>query len=396
MKACQFYTFTSDIEVDFNSDTKIVMEYIKNYFRQRKIIFKHRGQEFALMNKPHWLFAFLFSFYFFQTTYADIAPSPIRVQGIYTNNECKIKMVSELVNIQLFRDSSAVFCTFQLQNMSDSISLEIGFPVMNFFYWSTSQYTLKDKERFNIYVNNRLYSKDQIQVPLPMKNIFSQYMNASQVEKEYLIKLDSINNRYGTMTKRRGIVYPNSENAKAAFEAQKKLWEWKDSKSSINSNLWHQFDSLMKEGNYPWYVWNVHFDSLEKKTIKVEYYLPCGMGYGDKYRYFNYLLETGEGWADDIDTAEINILIKDFALSRIDSVSPAGFAKTKKDKMLQWILTDLEPTKEDNIYLEYSFGWSKFKFWYYRKFKYWVNPVNWIRRAKYKRNSDFNRTTRYV
>lgn len=170
----------------------------------------------------------------------------------------------------------------------------------------------------------------------------------------------------------------------------RKLWKSRDSLPYFGSELWSQFDSLMKSGNYPWYIWNVHFKKKDLRQIKVTYFLPCGKGYGDRYRYFKYLLHTGAGWYGKIDTAKINIQIMDFSLAKIDSVSPSNYYKDKKENTYRWLFTDLEPTEKDDIYLEYSFGWKKFKYWYYKKFRYYINPRVWISRHKYKQQNKNN------
>jgi len=78
----------------------------------------------------------LTTIYLCNTAFADIAPNPIVVKSVFTTDSCKIRMLSEIVIANLYRDSAKVECVFELVNYGGSITIEIGFPEMNFQYWS--------------------------------------------------------------------------------------------------------------------------------------------------------------------------------------------------------------------------------------------------------------------
>ena len=109
----------------------------------------------------------------------------------------------------------------------------------------------------------------------------------------------------------------------------------------------------MKKGDFPWYVWNVHFEKNEQKTIKVEYSLPAGKGYGSDYRYFKYLLETGAGWYGLIEQAEIELKLHEIKQKTLEEILPRGYQMDPIGNIVKWNLTNLEPTNDDNIYLRY-------------------------------------------
>src|SRR5690554_1206362 len=64
--------------------------------------------------------------------YADIAPNPIVIKWIYTIDSCKIQMTQEYVYADLYNDSAIVECAFELLNLGDSTTIQVGFPEMNF------------------------------------------------------------------------------------------------------------------------------------------------------------------------------------------------------------------------------------------------------------------------
>ena len=121
----------------------------------------------------------LFILYFlsFSPLFADIAPNPIMIHGIYTVNDCKIQMVSEYVFADLYNDSAKVECTFNLLNFGDATEIQIGFPEMNFQYWSIGEYSPTDKGIFKIYVDGKLLNENDIKVPAQMENIYQKYMS---------------------------------------------------------------------------------------------------------------------------------------------------------------------------------------------------------------------------
>lgn len=318
--------------------------------------------------------------------WADIAPNPIEVKGIYTLDNCKVQMVREHVFANLYNDSAYVECTFEMLNHGDSVTIEVGFPEMAFQYWGFGPYDVSDKMVFGIYVDDKLLSESEIKVPKEMESIYERFKYISFIESEYKRKRDSIytaNN--AVMSKKGNMEFPSKGDYDASNQAFKELYKWRDNEPNFDSELYLEYDKQMKKGNFPWYVWDVHFGRDERKTIKVSYNLPSGMGYGANYRYFKYILETGAGWFGPIEQANINLQLHDIDIKKIEEVSPAGYQIDKTGKKVSWQLNNLEPTREDDIYVQYynpkeRREWNRYKL--KRKlagrFRF-LNPVNWFR-----------------
>jgi hypothetical protein len=303
--------------------------------------------------------------------FADIAPNPIIVKGIYTVDSCKIQMVTESVFAEIYNDSAKVECTFVLHNLGDSTTIQVGFPEMNFQYWSIGQYNENDKANFEISVNDRQLSEEDIKVPADLEDVYSKYMYVHFIEREYKRKFDSISSL-------------NSPTRQEFWDALDSLHQWRESKPYFGSDLWLEFDTQVKKGNFPWYVWDMYFEENEKKVIKVVYSLPSGMGYGTNYRYFKYILETGAGWYGVIEKADIKLQFNDIKIENIEEISPNGFQFDKEQKTITWHFVNLQPTSEDDIYIRY-FNTKERKNWekYQKKrkraiFLQKLNPVNWF------------------
>lgn len=274
---------------------------------------------------------------------ADIAPNPIVVKGIYTNSECKIRMVSEVVSVTMSNDSSYVECVFEMLNYGDSTTIEVGFPVMNFHYFSLYQYSENDRANFNIYVDGNILSEDDIKVPQELEDVYREYVRIDAIDKQYKEKTDSLFSVYEMDAKKSGF--------RSAWDS---LEHWRNTMPQLSSELRNRFDEKIKDGKYPWYVWNVSFEKDEKKYIKVTYSLPSGSGHSHKYRYFKYLLSTGAGWYKDIGKADVTIKLEnDIRLKNIEEISPAGYTINKAERTITWSFTSLEPTVDHDIYIQY-------------------------------------------
>lgn len=328
----------------------------------------------------------LIGFLIIGKAYADIAPNPIVVKGIYTIDSCKIQMTQEYVYADLYNDSAIVECTFEMQNLADSTTIQIGFPEMNFQYWSMGDYAENDKANFRIYVDGRVLTEKEIGVPTELDSVYNTYMYVYYIEKEYRRKMDSIYMANNVIVKENGTEkYQTTESYQALRVAMDDLYDWRETKPHLGSDLWREFDTQMKKGNFPWYVWNVHFDKNEKNIIKIVYSLPSGQGYGSDYRYFKYILETGSGWHGLIEKADIELRLHDIKMGTIEEISPKGYQINTADKIIKWNLKDIEPTKEDDIYVRY-YNPTERKHWknYQKKRKRairfrFLNPVNWFR-----------------
>jgi len=288
----------------------------------------------------------------FNQLVADVAPNPIVVNGIYTVDDCKVQMTSEFVFADVYNDSAKVECTFILENFGDATEIQIGFPEMNFQYWSMGEYTPTDKGNFRIYVDERLLTEKDIQVPIEMDSIYRKYMSVYHFDKEYQRKRDSIYAANGIKEKGIRTIYPPGTYQRTE-KALEELFEWRESKPRLGSELWDEFKEQQEKGKFPWYVWTVKFDKQAKRQIKVVYSMPSGLGYGGDYRYFNYILETGSGWYKSIGKAVIKLQLHDIDIKTIEQVSPSLFSIDSTQKTIQWTFTDLEPTDQDDIYLRY-------------------------------------------
>jgi hypothetical protein len=284
--------------------------------------------------------------------WTDIAPNPIILKSIMTNVDCEIQMVNETVDIYLYKDSSFVSCTFNMLNHGDSLTLPIGFPVMNFFHWNIGFYDINDKDRFEIYVDDVKLDKNDIQVPERMKYSYDKYMRVMKADEEYKRKEDSLKTKYGVIEKRNKTIYPKGNYA-AYNKAYSKIYQWRQTQPHFDGNLFTEFDSLIGKGDYAWYIWKVNFKKGESKTIKVNYMVPSGVGYGAEYRYMKYLLSTGAGWKDKINKAEINIKLVNVKTKHIETISPSNHKVDKADKIISWTFFDLEPTVDNDIYIRY-------------------------------------------
>ncbi len=318
--------------------------------------------------------------------HADIAPNPIVVKGIYTADSCEIQMTREYVYADLYNDSAIVTCTFELLNLGDSITIQVGFPEMNFHYWSSfGHYGENDKANFRIQVDDRMLTEKEIGVPAELDSIYNAYMYIYHIEKEYKRKIDSIyKSNNVTVDKNGNDKYPSAESYRTVSAAMNDLFKWRETKPNFDSELWDAFDREMKKGNFPWYVWNVHFDKHEKKSITVAYSLPSGQGYGANYRYFKYILETGSGWHGIIEQADIELKLHDIAMKTIERISPEGYQMDTVSKVISWNLLNIEPTKEDDIYVRYynpaeRKEWKKYQRKRKRALKFrFLNPRNWF------------------
>ena len=229
-------------------------------------------------------------------------------------------------------------------------------------------------------------TEKQIGVPAELDSIYNTYMYVYYIEKEYRRKTDSIYKANNIILKENGTYkYKSTESYQIVRAAMDDLYKWRETKPYLGSDLWREFDTQMKKGNFPWYVWDVHFDKHEKKTIKIVYSLPSGQGYGADYRYFKYILETGSGWHGLIEQADIELKLHDIQMETIEEISPKGHQIDIADKIIKWNFKDIEPTKDDDIYVQY-YNPAERRNWkreqrkrkraiFFRK----INPINWFR-----------------
>ena len=318
--------------------------------------------------------------------YADIAPNPIIIKGIYTVDSCKIQMTQEYVYVDLYNDSSRVECTFELLNLGDSTTIQVGFPEMNFQYWSWGGYSYSDIRKFQIQVDNTTLTRKQIKVPDDILELYNNYMSIDSINDIFKQGRENIIKKYNISYGKRGKwKYPSINIRKKAERELDSLVNWYSTKQTDDSNLRSSLYDYVRSGINPWYVWDVHFDKNEKKTIKVVYSLPSGKGHGTEYRFFKYVLETGSGWHGLIEQAVIELKLHDIKMETIEEISPKGYQIDTTGKIIKWNLLDLEPTNDDDIYLRYyNIEERRSRELYLKKRKRAIrfrrlNPINWFR-----------------
>lgn len=300
-------------------------------------------------------FKILILFFLLLTAFSvvDIAPNPISANGIYTVKDCKIRMESEIVEVDLFPKKSKVNCKFEMLNYGDATTLEIGFPVMDFDYWDFGGYSQVDKANFKIQVDDKILSKKDIQVPKELDSVYQEFMHIYKLQKEYKLKIDSTYKSYNVRYKKNGtLIFPKKikeeEMEKTIDSINSFYWD----KTSISVDLITKFHNLTENGKFPWYVWKVSFNKNERKIIKVSYELPSGLAYKNEFRYFKYILNTGSGWYQDIGKADIILNLKGINFNEIEELKPNNYRMNKKKNSILWHFENIEPTEKDNIYLQ--------------------------------------------
>jgi hypothetical protein len=288
-------------------------------------------------------------------TVLDIAPNPISANGILTKSDAKIRMESENVQVELYKEYSIVECTFEMVNYGEKTDLEIGFPVMDFHHWSLDPYAQDDKSKFKIEVDDFQLKDSDIQVPKELDSVYKVFKKKWIMSNEYDRKMDSLYKSNNIEKRKNGtLIYPKETDYEEVNKARDSLYNIYSSSFIISGDLIAQFEKLTKEKKYPWYVWNITFEKNEKRTIKVRYRLPSGIAYRNKYRYFKYILHSGAGWYEDIGNAEITLHLNDFSLNDREKISPKGYTIDKSKNTIEWNFKNLNPTEKDDIYFQYA------------------------------------------
>ena len=101
-----------------------------------------------------------------------------------------------------------------------------------------------------------------------------------------------------------------------------------------------------------WYIYDVGFAPYEEKKIQNKYWI-INSSYSSYW--FNYILETGAQWKGNIEKIDIEIKFEDEKLIYdIGEINPSNYIFNEKNNSIEWRLSDIEPTKDDNIYINYS------------------------------------------
>lgn len=288
-------------------------------------------------------------------TIFDIAPNPISANGILTKTDTKIRMESEKVWVELYKEYSIVECAFEMVNYGQKTDLEVGFPVMDFHHWSLGTYRQDDKSNFKIEVDDFELKESDIQVPEELDSIYKVFKKKWMMSNEYDRKMDSLYKSNNIKERKNGtLIYPKEIDYEEVNKTRDSLYDFYSSSFSISLDLFTKFEELTKEKKYPWYVWNMTFEKNEKRTIKVKYRLPSGIAYRNKYRYFKYILHSGAGWFENIGKVEITLHLNDLDLNDRQEISPKGYTIDKSKKTIKWTFKNLEPTEKDDIYFQYA------------------------------------------
>jgi hypothetical protein len=132
--------------------------------------------------------------------------------------------------------------------------------------------------------------------------------------------------------------------------------------SPINKSYWHvaRRDFLGFGGYVYDDVVSVIYDDV------VLYVFPT---FSRMYRYFNYILHTGSGWYGDIKKADVILRLHEIDFDLIEKISPKGNIVNKSDKTISWQFVDIEPSKDDDIYIQYYVPKERRKYNRYQKAK---------------------------
>ena len=292
----------------------------------------------------------IFSLFVFKviSAIADIAPNPIEIKSIVPVADCKVQMVSETVYAKIYKDSSIVECTFNMKNWGKASNIEVGFPAMTFYHWSARAWD--DIRPFiDVYVGSKKIDMQSLYLPKAAKNLQERIVSCKRYRDSiWNAAEDSLLKIHGSR---------NSDFKKARyqfimnFEKTDKTYKtYADVSPPLGLNF------MLELRNIPFYVWKVNFKAKENVTIKVKYSVPSGMVRRNYYytnRYFYYILSTGAGWYKSIEKATVRAHIMDFEMNAICQVKPSKYCIDQTLKDYIWDFTNLEPTQNDNVYLEY-------------------------------------------
>lgn len=256
-------------------------------------------------------------FLFYLSVKADIAPNPISAPNLSPLGSTSVRMVSEVVSVDLHKNGSTVEVLFEMKNLGKTETVEIGFPIMDFYYgWKKSLFIGQKNEgdRFNVWVDNQPIDNIKI-VGFDFFETAKSNKPLNELKRD-ILKEDSI------------------KQAKLIGKPSEEFVIGDMSDLSIT----------------PWYIWHTTFPEGETRWIKVRYSLPPG---ADKQsNFFNYLLHTGAGWNQTIGKATIYVKIHDIPEKEILKIKPSGYKK--KDNVVSWTFTDFEPTRKNDIYIFYE------------------------------------------
>jgi len=248
------------------------------------------------------------------------------------------------VTAKLYKDSSMVECVFNMKNWGEARTVEVGFPVMTFYHWSSKDTYGDDITPFiELYVGAKKIDMKSLYIPKAAKDLQARIKLSERYRDSiFQAAVDSLLKIHGS--KNHGYHAAINDFMMNVVHKDKTFQD-------VMPGLMH---ILLERKNIPFYVWKVRFKAQENVTIKVRYRVPSGMLYKNSNRYFYYLLSTGAGWYKKIEKATIRARIMDSDIRAIRSVKPSTYRKDLKTKEYIWEFQNIEPIKDDNIYLEYE------------------------------------------
>ena len=132
-----------------------------------------------------------------------------------TKSDTKIRMESEIVLVELFREYAIVECTFNVTNNARKTNLEVGFPVMDFHHHSIEGYQLGDKANYKIEVDDSELNESDIREPKEIDSVYNVFIKSSSLRKEFHKKMDSIYEVNKVKKRKNGALgYPKETNYK--------------------------------------------------------------------------------------------------------------------------------------------------------------------------------------
>ncbi len=272
----------------------------------------------------------------------DIVPNPVSASNLRPLEPTSVRMVSEVVTVDLYNDGSTVEVLFEMKNLGEMETVEVGFPIMDFYFgWKTSLFVGQNLEgdRFKVWVDDQ---------PVEDIKIYGfNFREVSSQEKSIAHKKQDILREGSLQFVQEESITHNKQDIlrEDTFLSVKRTQEMNRQPGFIKFSA--------EKGNWdvmPWYIWNTTFPKGETRWIKVRYSLPRGTN--KRNNFFNYVLHTGANWNETIGKATIKVNIYDIPDEDILHITPSGY--TKEGNVISWTFTDFEPTLKEDIFVYYK------------------------------------------
>lgn len=267
--------------------------------------------------RMNWFICLCFFLFSTSSVIGDIAPNPVSAPNLRPLSPTSVRMVSEVVTVDLYKDSATVEVLFEMKNLGETETVEIGFPIMDFYFgWKTSLFVGQKSEgdRFKVWIDEK-----------PVEDIKIYGFNFQEI---------SLQEKSIAQKKQDILREDNFLVAQQVLETDKQF---------APASIVGHFNVM------PWYIWNTIFHKGETRWIKVHYSLPKGTN--KRNDFFNYVLHTGANWNETIGKAMIKVNIHDIPDEDIQRIVPKGY--TKEGDVISWTFTDFEPTVKEDIFIYY-------------------------------------------